>query len=61
MKKDVTYALNYAINKGFQIHPGAYEILERINVEDLEKVIKNIVREKSKQNRFLKLLLLKLE
>ncbi len=53
MKKDVTYALNYAINKGFQIHPGAYEILERINVEDLERVIKNIVREKSKQNRFL--------
>jgi len=53
LKKDVTYALNYAINKGFQIHPGAYEILERINVEDLEKVIKNIVREKSKQNKFL--------
>jgi len=53
LKKDVTFALNYAINKGFQIHPGAYEILERINVEDLEKVIKNIVREKSKQNKFL--------
>jgi len=53
LKKDVTFALNYAINKGFQIHPGAYEILERVNVEDLEKVIKNIVREKSKQNKFL--------
>jgi len=53
MNKDVTFALNYALNKGFQIHPNAFKILECIQVEDLERIIKEIVREKSKQNLFL--------
>ena len=53
MKKDVSFALNYALNKGFQIHPDAYEILERVDVKELERVIREIVREKSKQNLFL--------
>jgi len=53
MDKDVTFALNYALNKGFQIHPDAFKILENIQVEDLERIIKEIVREKSKQNLFL--------
>jgi len=53
MKKDVSFALNYALNKGFQIHPGALELLERIDINDLEMVIKQIVREKSIQKRFL--------
>ena len=53
MNKEVTYALNYALNKGFQIHPDAFKILENIQVEDLERIIKEIVREKSKQNLFL--------
>ena len=52
MKKDVVFALNYALNKGFQIHPTAFEILEKIEVKDLEKVIKDIVREKTKQKVF---------
>lgn len=45
--------LNYALNKGFQIHPDAFKILENVRREDLEKVIKEIVREKSKQNLFI--------
>jgi len=53
MKKDVSFALNYALNKGFQIHPGALELLERIDINDLEMVIKQIVREKSIQKHFL--------
>ena len=53
MKKDVSFALNYALNKGFQIHPGALELLERIDIKDLEVAIKQIVREKSKQKRYL--------
>ena len=53
MKKDVSFALNYALNKGFQIHPGALELLERVDINDLELVIKQIVRENSKQKRFL--------
>ncbi len=52
MKKDVVFALNYALNKGFQIHPTAFEILEKIEVKDLEKVIRDIVREKTKQKVF---------
>lgn len=53
MRKDVTYALNYALSKGFQIHPDAFKILESVDVKQLEKVIKEIVREKSRQKLFL--------
>ena len=53
MKKDVTFALNYALNKGFQIHPNAFKILENLDVKQLEKIIKEIVREKTQQNLFL--------
>jgi len=52
MKKEVTFALNYALNKGFQIHPDAFKILENIDVRKLEKIIKEIVREKTKQKLF---------
>ncbi len=52
MKKEVTYALNYALNKGFQIHPDAFKILENVDVKKLEKIIKEIVREKTKQKMF---------
>jgi len=44
--------LNYALNKGFQIHPDAFKILENVDVKKLEKVIKEIVREKTKQKLF---------
>ncbi|MCV0372818.1 MAG: DNA-directed DNA polymerase II small subunit [Nitrosarchaeum sp.] len=53
MKKELTFALNYALNKGFQIHPDAFKILENIDVKKLEKIIKEIVREKTKQKLFL--------
>ena len=52
MKKELSLALNYALNKGFQIHPDAFKILENVDVRKLEKVIKEIVREKSKQKLF---------
>jgi DNA polymerase II small subunit len=52
MKKEVTFALNYALNKGFQIHPDAFKILENVDVKKLEKIIKEIVREKTKQKLF---------
>ena len=44
--------MNYALNKGFQIHPDAFKILENIDVGKLEKIIKEIVREKTRQKRF---------
>ncbi|PIW32077.1 MAG: DNA polymerase II [Nitrosopumilales archaeon CG15_BIG_FIL_POST_REV_8_21_14_020_37_12] len=53
MKKELTFALNYALNKGFQIHPDAFKILENIDVKKLEKIIKEIVREKTRQKLFL--------
>jgi DNA polymerase II small subunit len=52
MKKELTIALNYALNKGFQIHPDAFKFLENIDVRKLEKIIKEIVREKTKQKLF---------
>ncbi len=52
MKKELSLALNYALNKGFQIHPDAFRILENVDVKKLEKIIKEIVREKTKQKTF---------
>lgn len=52
MKKELSFALNYALNKGFQIHPDAFKILENVGVEKLERIIKEIVREKTKQKLF---------
>lgn len=52
LKKELTLALNYALNKGFQIHPDAFEFLENVDVKKLEKIIKDIVKEKSRQKLF---------
>ena len=52
MKKELTFVLNYALNKGFQIHPDAFKILENVDIGKLEKIIKEIVREKTKQKLF---------
>ena len=52
MKKEISFALNYALNKGFQIHPDAFKILENVDVKKLEKIIKEIVREKTRQKLF---------
>jgi len=52
LKKELTFALNYALNKGFQIHPNAFVFLENVDVKKLEKIIKEIVREKTKQKLF---------
>lgn len=53
MKRDVNYALDYALNKGFQIHPDALKILENVDVKELKHVIKELVKEKIKQKDFL--------
>ncbi len=52
MKKELSFALNYALNKGFQIHPDAFKILENLDVKKLEKIIREIIREKTKQKLF---------
>lgn len=53
MKEEVSSAITYALSKGFQIHPDAFKILEKIDVKELQSIIKQIVREKAKQNMFL--------
>jgi len=52
MKKELSFALNYALNKGFQIHPDAFKILEDVDVRKLEKIIKEIIKEKTRQKLF---------
>ncbi|RNJ79851.1 MAG: DNA-directed DNA polymerase II small subunit [Nitrosopumilus sp. H8] len=52
MKKELSVALDYALTRGFQIHPGAFEILEGVDAEKLESIIKEIVRDKTKQKLF---------
>ena len=53
MNENATAALKYALSKGFQIHPEAFKILEKIDSKELETIIKKVVREKVKQNLFL--------
>lgn len=53
MKRNVAGILDYALNKGFQIHPNAIEILERVDVNDLEKTIKEVIKANARENRFL--------
>ena len=53
MEKEVVFAVNYALNKGFQIHPDALKILEQVDIKELEHVIKQVVKEKAKQKLFL--------
>lgn len=52
MKKDLSLVLDYALHKGFQIHPDAFKILEDVDVEKLEKIIKEIIKEKIGQKIF---------
>ncbi|MGI0047454.1 MAG: DNA-directed DNA polymerase II small subunit, partial [Nitrosotalea sp.] len=53
MKEEVSSAITYALSKGFQIHPDAFKILEKIDARELQNIIKQVVREKAKQNLFL--------
>lgn len=53
LKEEVSSAITYALSKGFQIHPDAFKILEKIDAKELQSIIKQVVREKAKQNLFL--------
>ena len=53
MKKELSFVLNYALTKGIQIHPDAFKILDDItDVKKLERIIKEVVKEKTKQKLF---------
>lgn len=47
MRQDVLQALEYAFKKGFQVHPGAVEMLQGVELERLDRIIKDVVREKT--------------
>ena len=53
MDEEISSAVSYALNKGFQIHPDALEILHKIDVKELGQIIKDVVKEKTKQKQFL--------
>jgi len=53
MNNDVTLALNYALNKGFQIHPNALKILQDVDSKQLQRIIKDLVKEKARQKNYL--------
>jgi len=53
MDEEISSAVSYALNKGFQIHPDALEILHKINVSELSQIIKDVVKEKTRQKKFL--------
>ncbi|MEW6044379.1 MAG: DNA-directed DNA polymerase II small subunit [Thermoproteota archaeon] len=53
MIRDLSAALDFALNRGFQIHPDALKILEQVDVKELERIIKQVVREKEKQRLYL--------
>ena len=53
MDEEISSAVSYALNKGFQIHPNALEILHKIDVKELAQIIKDVVKEKTKQKQFL--------
>lgn len=46
VKLDVMQALNYAFRKGFQVHPDVVRLLEEVDVAELDKVFKDIIRGK---------------
>ena len=52
MEKELSYVLNYALNRGFQIHPDAFRLLENTDVKKLERIIKDVVKEKTKRGQF---------
>ena len=49
MNREATQALNYALSRGFQIHPDAFEILEKIDGRELAKIMRGLVKEKTRQ------------
>ena len=53
MDEEISSAVSYALNKGFQIHPDALEILHKIDVKELAQIIKDVVKEKTRQKQFL--------
>lgn len=52
MKRDVRVALDYAFKKGFQIHPEVIEILGGMEIENVDKVLKDIMQEKLRDGDF---------
>lgn len=47
MRQDILQALEYAFKKGFQVHPEAVEMLQEVEMERLDRIIKDVVREKT--------------
>ena len=49
---DVSEILNYALSHGVQIHPGALEALESGGAAEIARIIKRLVREKTRRGEY---------
>ena len=52
MRRDVAQALSYALSRGFQVHPDALLTLEGIEPGALPKLIRDLVKEKTRQRAY---------
>ena len=52
VNREIAFVLNYALSKGVQIHPDAFKILTGMGGGGLERIIKGIVKEKTRQGQF---------
>ena len=52
MNREASFALDYALSRGFQIHPGALEVLEGVDGRELARIIKGLVKEKTRQGQY---------
>ena len=52
MRRDVEQALGYALSRGFQVHPDALLTLEGIEPSALRKLIRELVKEKTRQRAY---------
>ena len=52
MDKEISLAVSYALNKGFQIHPNALEILHKIDVRELGRLSKMLLEKRPNRRSF---------
>lgn len=52
LNKKIGAAIKYALSKGFHIHPNVIQTLEEIDGDELEGIIRDLIREKTRQRLF---------
>ncbi|ABK78450.1 archaeal DNA polymerase II, small subunit/DNA polymerase delta, subunit B [Cenarchaeum symbiosum A] len=53
LDREVALALDYALKKGFQVHPDALDVLEGVDASELQRLIRDLVKTKAGKNAFM--------